>query len=218
VCLHVFNSATLARIAIPKSAFWGNDAEDRTEDEMNETYVYHSRLQHIGSWITVGIMCPSMLVCVAYLLSYDWAVATKTGDAAANKEGDDTDAFSGSLVVEVSFDERIRARFVKFVRNFLPNPWVFNFTAQISVLTVGVALIAQAAVVDLWISFVVLAYVYCPSRLYTPCFIEALPHTSPHWPSFAHYIVFFFPQMDLLRELHAARDWAGYNCILGVRS
>ena len=180
VCLHVFNSATLARIAIPKSAFWGNDAEDRTEDEMNETYVYHSRLQHIGSWITVGIMCPSMLVCVAYLLSYDWAVATKTGDAAANKEGDDTDAFSGSLVVEVSFDERIRARFVKFVRNFLPNPWVFNFTAQISVLTVGVALIAQAAVVDLWISFVVLAYVYCPSpSLYSLLHRSVTSHIPP---------------------------------------
>ena len=210
LALHTFNSATLARIQYPTTVFWDTQSTD-TAEQINAAYVAAGRLQHIGGWVTVSILCPIFLLFAGYLLAYEWATTAES----ATESGSDVGMVDVEETEEVALlplSERLSAKFVALSLRILPQPKVFSAVTQLSVLVIGAALIAEAAIVDLWIAFMVLACVHSATKAdLSPAFValHSCPPARPQTHTPVRLSRMILLQMDLLFHVNAAHHRAG---------
>ena len=211
LALHTFNSATLARIQYPTTVFWDTHSTDTTE-QMNAAYVAAGRLQHIGGWVTVSILCPIFLLFAGYLLAFEWAAATAKSATESDSKDGTTEQEEAEEAALLPLSERLSAKFIALSLRILPKPKVFNAVTQLSVLVIGAALIAEAAIVDLWIVFLVLAYVDAAANAVPSPTLRSLNCTlAPHTRKLTRTLLArtTLRQMDLLFHVGSTRHGAG---------
>jgi len=80
------NTGIILRWTFPTTIFWDDghalqllqnttDVSDSVTCTRDAAFGDLARAQHIGSWITYLGICPSIILCIAYLLAYEWAMS-----------------------------------------------------------------------------------------------------------------------------------------------
>ena len=132
LALTAFNSITFISVRYPSLVGGSNMTAS--------TFEAQASAQHLGSWITSAIITPTIALYMAYL-GFDWT---------------SPETLTGVTSFWAVAAEHVEARF----RDYFQRDWVYLVISLGAVLIVGVSIIAQAALVDTYLGFLLLGWMY----------------------------------------------------------